>query len=238
MSVKTEYEALLTKAEELRKDIDDEDRVLNYRKQEHSKLVEKRKQFLKHSSYLAQRLFQDACKKILSKEKEIRDIEKSLEGRRKELENIEKRIRELEEKPSAYIEEQTQIMTEELRKYIDDKELVLGRAITSIMLIHPKMTLVSDRRGSYYIPDGNVFISIESLYIIGTNDFYFKQQLYTETRCEPYDNVVVNETKLFKNYLRLFYKTLRIKIEEAFKEHPNFRVNFTDNMTHFTIELR
>lgn len=44
-------------------------------------------------------------------------------------------------------------------------------------------------------------------------------------------------TKWFANYLKLFYTVLRTKIEEAFKEHPNFSVKFTDN-THFTIELR
>lgn len=237
MSVKEEYEALLKEVEEMRKEINSNDKVLKRREQEYNRLEEKKKQLSERSSELAKRLLQEVSREIFEKEKTIRDLKNCLDGLKRKLEKAEQRIDELKENPSEYEEEQAKIMAQQLKKYVNEHEIEFGSDIIKKMVNYPNMRSIPDRYGDYYIPDGNVVISIDSKIIVKSDDFYFEQALDTRKRDPYYDNMIVNETEWFANYLKLFYEALRTKIEEAFKEHPNFNVKFTDD-THFTIELR
>lgn len=237
MSVKTEYEKLLEEEKRLRRFVEKASEDFTAREQYYHQMVEKREQILKKSSGLAKRVLAKVEEYIVTAERAMKKAQKTLQGLNKKLENVLRRERECEENPIEYIEEHTPIMVQKLKEYVEEHEIDLGINIKSEMEICPKMISVTDDLGEYNKPDGNVVISMGAIIISESNEFYFKNKIVFIAKDTRSKKMIIMNTEWFEKYLQLFHKALRIKIEEAFENHPNFKVKFTDD-THFTIELR
>lgn len=238
MSVKTEYEKLLEKVSTLTGEAKTAEEELDSKEEELRQLKEKKKKFSGRSSELAKRILSDVEEQIYKAEVEKKEALEALQKLRDELESIQKRVRELEDNPQEYVEEQAKNMAQQLKEYVGEHEEELGIAFTSVMTIKAQMEKEPDRYGDYWIPTGNVLITDKTKNTIAcSSEFYMTEELYEFKRDDWYNNVSIYSTEWFSRYLKLFYQVLRREIEEAFENHPNFKVKFTDN-THFTIELR
>lgn len=238
MSVKEEYEALKNQATELQKEIAEKERTLKGLKKQCIGFNRKKNELSKRTSRLAKKILVMYKNYIFLKKREIQKAEEELEKLREDLEDVQIRIDSLEDDPSEYIEEQAKIMAQDLKEYVDEFEFDFGSAIISKITIGPEMIFDKNISSGLYVPNGNVTISIDEISLVTSEQPYpFSEPMY-RLKKNSWNSISVQYTDWFKDfYLQLFYKELRTKIEEAFKDHPNFSVKFTDE-THFNIELR
>ena len=238
MSVKSEYETLLQRKVMLCAEIEIAKDKFAVKEQEWQRLGKKKRQLLERSSELAKRLLEEVEQQTSKVEDEKKKIQETIQKLEEELESVQKRVKELEDNPQEYVEEQAKNMAKQLKEYVGEHEEELGIAFTSVMTIKAQKEEVPDSYGAYWIPTGNVLIADKTKNTIAeSNEFYMTEELYEFKRDDWYNNVSIYRTEWFSRYLKLFYQVLRREIEEAFENHPNFKVKFTDD-THFTIELR
>ena len=233
MSVKVKYLEAVREEKRVRKIVEKKKKKLEKLKKKYNKLL---MVFFRCSLMLSRKKLSLVCKKI---ENEIWELETFIKLLNRKLERCKKR-RMVEENPSEYINEQTSFMVEKLKEFVFKNE--------EILIIKEKIPMLIVQKERYYndfveisdwVPTGIVMIKCESLKIAESKDFFFRCKLFYEyvDNSLPIAIMKVAHTSWFENYIQLFYEALREKIEETFKEHPNFGVKFTD-MTHFTLELR
>lgn len=240
MSVKANYQNLQEKRETIRRNIREYEEKLKQYKQNHGELLKKREEFLQRSSQLAKKLQCRICEEICKIEREIQEVTENLNKIREELKYCEEMIDKLEKEPTEYIAEQTDFLVKGLLGFISENELKLGTNIKTCFYICYEKKNVDDCRGVFCCPTGIVEIDWEKGMVVKSKDFYFNNSLYTKIYAQDDGRVIVKNTEWFNWYMELFNEKLRRKIDEAFKEHPNFKVNFTgkEKFAQFTIELR
>lgn len=237
MSVKTTYENLIVQKNEIRGKIEYFQNKLEEVRIEYQKLLEKKAELSKRTSELAKSLLAKVPEQIEQMDEDMAIYRKKIEVLQECLITIEE---SMEKCPKDYIQEQSTHMIQEFLDYVSENEVELGSNLQTIFCICIGEKKMHSPYGEYVAPTGNIKIKNGENIVTISTDFYMEKELYTVELSNGYDSNYVLYTSWFINYVAEFMQALQEKLMNAFKEHPNFKIDFSSfkENDQFTLELK
>ena len=230
MSVKTEYGELVFRAITLREKLAEVEERLEELNKRLKEYTQKTEELSRCSSELAKTAINTLNQELRSTNKEIYKRKVEIVELSSELESVQSNIQKLSNNPSKPEAEQAERMAQELKAYVDSHEMEFGREVST------KLAICQRVFGNIYVPDGSIIISLlGKTTLVSSDPFYIGQPLYIR-KASGFGNTFIQITEWFETFFKYFLKVLRSKIEEVFRNDPNFSITFTDDQ-HFNIEL-
>ena len=236
MSVKNELTTLKRTREDLGKRMAEICSTLDNLYAKRNPLVQKVETLKTRTSSLAQTLLEKAQDELEKLNKEISQVEKEQSEVKKEIKENQQSISLREDDTTLYIKEQSSIMVSKFLEYIENHLEAIGEEIKMTFYIQGVTSYKEDRHYGCYVPTGDIGIYKESkeFFIVKSNDFYFKDTLYTFTRGE-YDALVCNLTEWYEVYRNRFILLLLETLEKNYTYSEFFKLTIGNSC--FTLEL-
>lgn len=236
MSVHDELTTLKGAREDLEKKLAEICPILDNLYAKRNSLVQKAETLKTRTSSLAQTLLEKVQEELEKLNQEIVQAEKTQAEVKKEIEENQQSISLREDDTTLYIKEQSSIMVSKFLEYIENHLEAIGEEIKMTFYIQGVTSYKEDRYYGCHIPTGDIGIYNESkeFFIVKSNDFYFKDTLYTLTRGE-YDALVCNETEWYKAYRNQFILLLLETLEKNYTYGEFFKLTIENSC--FTLEL-
>ena len=237
MSVKNELIALKEAREELKKQLTDICSTLNKLYAQKASLVQKAETLSTRTSSLAQTLLEKVQGELENVNQEIVQAESRQAEVKKEIAENQQNILQREDDVGLYIDEQSSIMISTFFEYMKSHLEELGTEIKKTFRIMEVTRYKNDRYYDCHVPTGYIGIYDESKenFIVKSNDFYFKNDLYNLTRDALYEALVCNETEWYKAYRNQFISHLLETLEKSYTFGEFFKLTIEDS--YFTLEL-
>lgn len=236
LSVKNELIALKGAREDLEKQLAEICSTLDKLYAQKVPLVQKAEILSTRTSSLAQTLLEKVQEELENVNQEIAQTESRQAEVKKEIAENQQNILQREDDVGLYINEQSSIMVSTFFEYMRSHLEELGVEIKKNFRIMEVTRYKDDRYNGCHVPTGDIGIYDESkeTFIVSSNDFYFKNNLYTITRGQ-YDALVCNETEWYKAYRNQFISHLLETLEKSYTFGEFFKLTIEDS--YFTLEL-